>query len=83
MNRTLLQHVRIVDGSVRPGNLLLENGKILAVLPERCEVAADTVMDCGGLYASAGLIEMHTHGAGGQFNGRAGDRKLFDIRFPS
>ena len=65
MNRTLLQHVRIVDGSVRPGNLLLENGKILAVLPERCEVAADTVMDCGGLYASAGLIEMHTHGAGG------------------
>lgn len=65
MKRTLLRNVRIVDGAIRPGNLLMEDGKILAELPLSYEAAADTVFDGKGLYAAPGLIEMHTHGAGG------------------
>lgn len=66
MKRTLIRDIRIVDGSVRPGSLLLEDGRILAELPPQAEAPADAaVFDGEGLYACAGLIEMHTHGAGG------------------
>ena len=63
--RTLLQNVRIVEGSVTEGSLLFEDGKILAVLPARTETQADTVIDGKGLYACPGLIELHSHGSGG------------------
>lgn len=65
INRTLIRNVMIVDGTVRAGNLLLEGGKILSVLPPCFEPPATTVIDGEGLYASAGLIELHAHGAGG------------------
>lgn len=64
--RKLIQNVNIVDGGqIRPGSILIQDGKILGILP------ADAVMDdapCiqgNGLYASAGFIDIHTHGAGG------------------
>ena len=63
--RTLLHSVRLVDGSVRAGNLLLDEGKILDVLSPSDFPEADVVIDGQGLYASAGLIELHTHGSGG------------------
>ena len=62
INRTLIRNVMIVDGTVRAGNLLLEGGKILSVLPPCFEPPATTVIDGEGLYASAGLIELHAHG---------------------
>lgn len=65
MNRTIIRNVKIVDGTIRPGSLLLERGKVLAELPPQYEVEADVVIDGGALYAAPGLIEMHTHGAGG------------------
>ena len=65
MERTLIRNVMLVDGDVRAGNLLLEEGKILAVLPAGFAPPAPVVVDGEGLYASAGLIELHTHGAGG------------------
>lgn len=65
MERTLIRNVMLVDGDVRAGNLLLEEGKILAVLPAGFAPPAPVVVDGKGLYASAGLIELHTHGAGG------------------
>ncbi|MEG1524354.1 MAG: amidohydrolase family protein [Clostridia bacterium] len=65
MNRTLIKNIRMIDSEITQGSLLLENGKILSHLPLHNEVAADTVIDGKGLYASAGFIEMHTHGAGG------------------
>ena len=63
--RTLLKNVRIVDESVTPGSLLLENGKIRAVLPAQTETPAEKVIDGNGLYAAPGFIELHTHGSGG------------------
>lgn len=65
IRRLLLRNVQIVDRSIRPGNLLLENGRILAELPCNYMAEAEAVLDGEGLYACAGLIEMHTHGAGG------------------
>ena len=65
MERTLIRNVMLVDGDVRAGNLLFEEGKILAVLPAGFAPPAPVVVDGEGLYASAGLIELHTHGAGG------------------
>lgn len=65
MERTLIRNVMLVDGDVRAGNLLLEEGKILAVLPAGFAPPAPVVVDGEGLYASSGLIELHTHGAGG------------------
>lgn len=71
MNRTIIRNVKIVDGTIRPGSLLLERGKVLAELPPQYEVEADVVIDGGALYAAPGLIAMHTHGAGGyDFMGR-------------
>ena len=65
MERTLIRNVMLVDGDVHAGNLLFEEGKILAVLPAGFAPPAPVVVDGEGLYASAGLIELHTHGAGG------------------
>ncbi|MBQ5951706.1 MAG: amidohydrolase family protein [Lachnospiraceae bacterium] len=63
--KTLIKNVRIVTDRLTDGSLLLENGKILAVLPVRTEEPADEVIDGKGLFASPGLIELHTHGSGG------------------
>ena len=68
---------RILDGY----SVIIEDGVISDVT--KSTAAADKVVDLDGRYLAPGFIDMHTHGAGGQFNGRAGDRKLFDIRFPS
>lgn len=63
--RTLIHNVRLVDGGITPGNILLQDNKIEAVLPVQTELAADNVIDGHGLYAAPGLIELHTHGSGG------------------
>lgn len=63
--KTLIQNVRIIDGSVKPGSLLLENDKIVDILPVQTELAVDTVIHGNELYAAPGLIELHSHGSGG------------------
>lgn len=64
----LIRNIKIVDGGeIREGALLLEGEKILAVQGDEKlpEIPMDEVTDGKGLYASAGFIDMHTHGAGG------------------
>ncbi len=63
--KTLLKNVRIVEGGVQDGSLLIEGGKIRAILPVQTESDAETVIDGRGNYVSAGLIELHSHGSGG------------------
>ena len=64
--KTLLQHVRVVDGgAVRPGSILMAEGKVVAVLAPDAVVEDAQTVDGRGLYASAGFIDTHTHGAGG------------------
>lgn len=63
---TLIKNVKIVDGGrTVPGSVLFSDDKIAGILPEGASVAADAVIDGEGLYASAGFIDIHTHGAGG------------------
>ena len=64
--KTLLQHVRVVDGgAIRPGSILMAEGKVAAVLAPDAVVEDTQTVDGRGLYASAGFIDTHTHGAGG------------------
>lgn len=64
--KTLLQHVRVVDGgSIVNGSILMEDGRIAAILPYDAEVSDAETVDGGGMYASAGFIDTHTHGGGG------------------
>ena len=64
--KTLIQNVRIVDGgSIADGGILMEDGRIAAILPRGAEVSDAQIVDGGGMYASAGFIDTHTHGGGG------------------
>ena len=62
----LIRDVHIVDGgSVFAGSILAEDGKIAAILPPDARAEGAETVEGGGLYASAGFIDCHTHGAGG------------------
>ena len=62
----LIRDVRIVDGgSVFAGSILAEDGIIAAILPPDARADGAETVEGGGLYASAGFIDCHTHGAGG------------------
>lgn len=61
--KTLLKSLRIVDpaqGLDGPGDILIEDGRIAALgegIPdEDCQV-----VECGGLVAAPGLVDMHVH----------------------
>lgn len=63
--KTLIKNAKIVDqGLITEGSILIEDGKVKKV-GSFTEEKADTVVDAKGLYASAGFIDSHTHGAGG------------------
>lgn len=64
--KLLIRNIRLIDsGRVEPGELLLEDGKILACgrigeAPEGAEI-----IDGGGRCAAPGFVELHAHGAAG------------------
>ncbi|MDE6019388.1 MAG: dihydroorotase [Ruminococcus sp.] len=58
MNSVLLKNITVVSSSeCFSGNILIENG-IITSFEGKC---ADTVYDCTGLTAIAGLFDMHVH----------------------
>lgn len=64
MERIQIQNVRLIlPEGVREGSILLEDEKIAAVSPEQTSDAC--VIDGRGQYLCPGLIEIHSHGAGG------------------
>jgi len=64
MERTWIRNVRLIlPEGVREGSLLIEGGKIAALDPETVDNAH--IVDGGGCYLTPGLIEIHSHGAGG------------------
>lgn len=64
MERTWIQNVRLIlPEGVCEGSVLLEGEKIAAISPDQTPDAR--VIDGKGQYLCPGLIEMHTHGAGG------------------
>lgn len=64
MERIWIRNVRLIlPEGIRTGSLLMEDGRIAALDPEAAEDAC--VVDGKGCYLAPGLIELHTHGAGG------------------
>lgn len=64
MAYTWIRNVRIVDGGgIRSGGLLLHDDRIEAILDDAASVESAECVDGHGLYASAGFIDLHVHGA--------------------
>ncbi len=63
--RVALAGLDVVDGGTRhaASTIVFEDGRILAV--GRDVPTADRVLDCSGLIAAPGFVELHTHGGGG------------------
>ena len=65
--KVILTHVEIIDGTGAPPivdrNLVVENGKIAAILPGRDAPAADgtAILDLKGYSVMPGLVGMHEH----------------------
>ena len=59
INTKLVLPYRVVEGG-----LLLEDGKIAAVLGNEVH-EAEQIIDAKGRYVSPGFIDIHTHGGGG------------------
>ncbi|MCL2708193.1 MAG: amidohydrolase family protein, partial [Defluviitaleaceae bacterium] len=58
-------NARVVsDGAVRENQTISIDGGTIKNVGERGAISGRT-LDAGGLYASAGFIDIHTHGAGG------------------
>lgn len=56
----------ILPQRIISGGMLIRDGRIDAIYPGLTpKVDGAEVIDAGGLYASPGFIELHTHGAGG------------------
>lgn len=61
--RTWIKNGRIIDGTGKPaflGDLVLENGKIVAICKE-AQVSADKIIDAQGLVVTPGFIDTHRH----------------------
>lgn len=62
MTRILLKNGELVSGEgTRRGDILIEDGKIVAVMERAKEVKADREIDCGGKLILPGLIDAHVH----------------------
>jgi imidazolonepropionase-like amidohydrolase len=65
--RVVLEHVRVIDGtgraSVEDQNVVIEHGKITAVLPGSDASATDgtTVLNLRGYTVTPGIVGMHNH----------------------
>lgn len=67
MNRTLLFNAKLIlPDKVSNGWILIEDARIIDIgFDEPPKNQINLKIDCQGLYASPGFIDMHTHGAGG------------------
>ena len=64
-NLLILNGNIIVDGNIKQGNILIENGIIvdadyMGEIPDECEV-----VDATDKYVSPGFVDLHVHGGGG------------------
>jgi N-acetylglucosamine-6-phosphate deacetylase len=53
------------DGVIDRGIVLVERGKIKAVVPGQAILASGLVIDAGGRFVSPGFIDLHVHGGAG------------------
>lgn len=60
----LIKGGRLIDPSTgRDGlfNVLVQDGKVAAILPQEESISADEVIDAAGCYVVPGLIDLHVH----------------------
>lgn len=60
----LIKGGRLIDPSTgRDGlfNVLVQDGKVAAILPQEESISADVVIDAAGCYVVPGLIDLHVH----------------------
>ena len=77
MNTLLLRNGRLVgDHAVTPRDVLIREGRVAALLPAMSGVRADEEIDLGGLYLSAGFIDIHVHGAAAMILWTARPRRI-------
>ena len=64
MSSLLIRNVRLVEPgrSIRPGEVLVQDGRIVAVGPASGTVQAAVVVNGEGRLLTPGLIDVHTHG---------------------
>lgn len=62
---TLIRNARLIspDREIERGSLLIEDGRISAVIEDDSTPAADTVIDAEGRIAMPGFFDIHCHGA--------------------
>lgn len=65
MKTAIINGSLLTEGGIFRGGLLLENGRISLLFPGDFDGEADVLYDAGGLYISAGFIDIHVHGGGG------------------
>jgi len=56
-------HIVSPDREIELGSLLIEDGRITAVIDDETTPEADTVIDAAGRIAMPGFIDIHSHGA--------------------
>ncbi|HEX6419652.1 MAG TPA: dihydroorotase [Acidimicrobiales bacterium] len=62
MTSVAIRGGEIVDATgTRRADVVVEGGRIAAVVPGGADVAADTVLDAGGCVVAPGLVDAHTH----------------------
>jgi len=71
MSQTVLRGRLVLDDSVAPGRVVVENEHIAAV-----ELADDSGAEAGGPYVAPGFVDIHVHGWGG--HDAMGDRPSLD-----
>jgi len=66
MRRAVINARLVLEDGVRAGGLLIEDGRIAALLSEAQAPPDDAErIDAGGRYVAPGLIDIHVHGGGG------------------
>lgn len=77
MSTLLTNGTLIIERSALEGRqLLLENGRIHAILSAEEAVSADQVLDLNGMFVTPGLIDIHLHGSDGHDTMDATDEAL-------
>lgn len=81
MNRKIIKNARIItmnkkEEIIPQGNLLIENGKIIAITPQPLDAADALVTDAKGMLVMPGFINTHTHLPMTLFRGYADDLPL-------
>jgi N-acetylglucosamine-6-phosphate deacetylase len=65
VKRAVINGILVLPDGLRPGGVLLDGGRIEALLEPGAHPADCLIADAGGGYVTPGFIDLHVHGGGG------------------